>query len=71
MKRFFNNDIIVRAFKTFIQGFLASLVVFINSSATLDKTMIKSAIIGAVASGLSACMNYIIQLLDKGDEKNE
>lgn len=71
MKRFFNNDIIVRAFKTFIQAFLSSLVVFINSNATLDKTMIKSAIIGAVASGMSACMNYVIQLLDKGGNNNE
>lgn len=70
MKRFFNNDIIVRAFKTFIQGFLASLVVFINSSATIDKTMLKSAIIGAIAGGISAVMNYIIQILDKGGNEN-
>ena len=64
------KDILIRAGKTFIQGTLASLVVFINSSSTLDKTMIKSALIGALASGLSALMNYIIQLLDKGGNEN-
>ena len=62
------RDILIRAGKTFLQGFLASLMVFINSNATIDKTMLKSAIIGAIAGGISAVMNFIIQLLEKGDE---
>ncbi len=65
------RDILIRAGKTFLQGFLASLMVFINSNATIDKTMLKSAIIGAIASGISACMNFVIQLLDKGGNNNE
>lgn len=62
------KDIIERAVKTFIQAFLSSLVVFLNSYTTFDKTLVKSALIGAIASGLSALMNYILNLIDKGDE---
>ena len=64
------RDILIRAGKTFLQGFLASLMVFINSNATIDKTMLKSAIIGAIAGGISAVMNFIIQSLDKGGNNN-
>lgn len=64
------KDILIRAGKTFLQAFLGSLIVFINNTATIDKTVLKSALIGAIASGISACMNYVIQLLDKGGEKN-
>lgn len=65
------KDILIRAGKTFLQAFLGSLIVFINNTATIDKTVLKSALIGAIASGISACMNYVIQLLDKGGNKNE
>lgn len=63
------KDVLIRAGKTFLQAFLGSLAVFINTNATIDKTMLKSALIGAIASGISACMNFVIQLLDKGGEK--
>ena len=63
------KDIIIRAIKTFIQGFLGSLIVFINNNATFDEKMFKSALIGALAGGLSALMNFILQILEKGDEK--
>jgi len=66
MKKIFKSDIFIRAFKTFIQGFLASFVVFLNNNITFDKTMLKSSLIGALAGGISAVMNYVIQLLDKG-----
>ena len=68
LKKIIKNDIFIRAFKTFIQGFLASFMVFLNNNTTFDKNMVKSALIGALASGLSALMNFIIQILNKGDE---
>jgi hypothetical protein len=61
------KDILTRAFKTFIQGFLGSLVVFIQSNSNIDEKVLKSAFIGALAGGISALMNFIISLL-KGDE---
>lgn len=69
IRKIINNDIFRRAVKTFLQSFLASLVVFLNNYTTLDKKVVISALIGALASGLSAVMNYVIKLLDKGDEK--
>ena len=62
------KDIIIRACKTFMQGFLGSLVVFINGTTNIDEKLIKSALIGALAGGISALMNFIISLLNKGDE---
>jgi hypothetical protein len=61
------KDISIKAFKTFIQGFLGSLVVFIQSNSNIDEKVLKSAFIGALAGGISALMNFIISLL-KGDE---
>jgi hypothetical protein len=68
IKKILKNDILKRAIKTFIQGFLSSLVVFINTSQNFDEKVIKSALIGAIAGGISALMNFIINLLKKGDE---
>jgi hypothetical protein len=61
------KDILTRALKTFIQGFLGSLVVFIQSNSNIDEKVLKSAFIGALAGGISALMNFVINLL-KGDE---
>lgn len=48
------NALLIRAFKTFIQGFLAAWVLTGNS-------VEKNALIGAVAAGISALMNLFIQ----------
>lgn len=69
MKKILNSDILRRAIKTFIQGFLASLVVSINTSTGIDEKMLKSALIGALAGGISALMNFIIQMLNKEERK--
>lgn len=65
MKKIIKSDIFVRALKTFIQGFLGAFVVFMNNNTTLDKNVLKSALIGALASGFSALMNYVLELLKK------
>lgn len=68
MKRIIKNDIFIRAIKTFIQGFLGAFIVFLNSNTSFDEKAFKSAFIGALSGGISALMNYIIKLLDKGGE---
>ena len=60
-----HKDIIIRALKTFLQGFLASFMLNTNNLSNLDKTVLKSALIGALAGGISALMNYFNQLLNK------
>nr|DAQ91812.1 MAG TPA: holin [Caudoviricetes sp.] len=64
------KDILIRAGKTFIQGFLGALAVTLPNSDFNNSEVIKSLLIGAVAGGVSAVMNLIINLLNnkKGDE---
>ncbi len=69
MKEFLKNDIVQRIAKTFIQGFLASLVVTVNSTSSFDEKLLKSALIGAVAGGFCAVMNLLINYLDKDKEE--
>lgn len=59
------KDILIRCLKTFIQGFLATLLVTIQNG---DIEITKSVLIGAVAGGLSALMNFTIKLLERGEE---
>ena len=68
MKKIFKSDILKRAVKTFIQGFLASLTLSLNNLSNFDEKLLKSALLGALAGGISALMNFIIKLLNKSDE---
>lgn len=62
------KDILIRAFKTFIQGFLGSLAITLPNSDLMSTGVLKSLLVGAIAGGISAVMNLIIKML--GDEKN-
>lgn len=62
------KDILIRAGKTFIQGFLGALAVTLPSSDFSDMSVVKSLLIGAIAGGISAVMNLIINLLNKESE---
>jgi len=66
------KDILNRALKTFIQGFVGSLVVMLPATDFTDLTTIKttliSIVIGASASGLSAVMNIVINCFKKDVE---
>lgn len=61
------KDIGIRAGKTFLQGFLGALAVTLPASDLTDMAIVKSILIGAVAGGLSALMNFVIQILQKED----
>ena len=69
IKKIFKNQIFERAFITFFEGFLVSFGCFLTSNTTFDKTMLKSAFIGAISSGLSALINYILSILRKSNKK--
>lgn len=60
------KDIAIRCIKTFIQGFLATLLVSMQSG---EIEISKPVIIGALAGGISALMNLVIKLLEKGEEE--
>lgn len=59
------KDILIRAFKTFIQGFLATLIILIKETDLTDENLLKSVLIGALAGGISAVMNLILKALEK------
>ena len=69
MKKINWKDIGIRCLKTFIQGVVAYLAVSISTTDFNDKEAIKGLIIGTIASGVSALMNIVNNLL-KGDEIN-
>ena len=63
------KDIAIRAGKTFIQAFIAALPI---TAATIEGGVMvwKSALIGALAAGLSAVMNLALAALAKDGESN-
>ncbi len=66
VKKFFENDIVERALKTFIQGFVAYLIISIDGITSFtDIEVIKAILLGAIASGLSATWNYVKLLNSK------
>jgi hypothetical protein len=69
MKKINWKDIGIRCLKTFIQGVVAYLTVSISTTDFTDKEAIKGLVIGTIASGVSALMNIINNLL-RGDEIN-
>ena len=66
IKEILKNDTVDSVCKTFIQGFLSALVVSLTSTNDYsDISILKGFLIGAVASGISAVMNLIINKLNK------
>lgn len=66
------RNIAERALKTFIEATIGALVVTLPGADLADKAVIKSLIIGAIATGGSALLNYILNTIEanKGDDEN-
>lgn len=64
------KDILIRALKTFIQGFLGALAVSLPNADLTNMAVLKSLLIGAIAAGISAVMNLIINLINKKGHNN-
>lgn len=62
------KDILIRALKTFIQGFLGALAITLPNANLSDMAVVKSLLIGALAAAISAVMNFVIQLMNKEDK---
>lgn len=60
MRKLFNDKIIGKVLKTFIEGFIASLIVSLQSIDSFSNIdFIKTIVIGAIAMGISAVLNLI------------
>lgn len=62
------KDILVRAGKTFIQGFLGAMAISLSTADLSNMELVKSILIGALAGGISAVMNLIINLINNRKE---
>ena len=65
------KDIIIRAVKTFIQGFLGALAVTLPTTDFTNTELLKSILIGAAAGGISAVMNFFRDLIIKSLNKKK
>lgn len=63
------KDILIRAIKTFFQGFLGALAVTLPQTDFSDSTLLKSILVGAVAAGISAVMNMTVNLISVEEDK--
>lgn len=59
MTNIIKSDITIRAGKTFLQAFLATLAVSVAT--VVDVPTGKAALIGAFAAGISATWNFVIK----------
>lgn len=64
VKRYNWKDIGQRMLNTFVQGVLSYLVISLNGITDPNDIVIKSLLLGCIASGLSAVMNVIIQEME-------
>ena len=60
MKKILTDNLIGKMVKTFIEGFLASLVVTLPTISNLENLeLMKNVLIGAIAMGISAALNAL------------
>ena len=65
MKKILNDKFVWKLTKTFIEGFLASLVVTIPSITDISNlNLLKTVLVGAIAMGISAVLNLLQERLN-------
>lgn len=68
MHKILNDKYVSKIIKTFIEGFLASLIVSLQTIENLsDLNLIKTILVGAIAMGISAVLNLFQMYLNKED----
>jgi len=66
MRKLLNDKFINKIIKTFIEGFIASLIVTLPTINNIDDiNLLKTTLVGAVAMGISAVLNLIQMYLNK------
>lgn len=64
MKKVLNDNLVGKILKTFIEGFLASLIVTLPSINNIsDLDIVKNMFIGGIAMGISAVLNLLQEYL--------
>ena len=68
MNKILNDKIIGKIIKTFLEGFLASFIVSIQTINDFTNiTLVKPILIGAIAMGISAVLNLLQTYLERSN----
>ena len=59
------RNILERAGKTFIEAFIGALAITLPNADLTNKSVLYSIIVGAIATGISALLNLILNYVDK------
>ena len=59
MKKILNDKLVGKVLKTFIEGFVASLLNVLPTTDLSNVDLVKSMMIGAIAAGISAVLNLV------------
>ena len=62
------RNVLERAGKTFIEAFIGALAITLPNADLTDKSVLYSVIIGAIATGISALLNLVLNYIDKKKE---
>ena len=69
MNKLLNDKLLGEILKTFIEGFIASLIVSLNGINDFnDINLIRTILVGAIAMGISAVLNLIQSKLLEGNQ---
>lgn len=69
MNKLLNDKLLGKILKTFIEGFIASLIVSLNGINDFnDINLIRTILVGAIAMGISAVLNLIQSKLLEGNQ---
>ncbi len=64
LKKILNDKLLGKVLKTFIEGFIASIIVVLPTTDLSNFDLVKSMMIGAIAMGISAVLNLIQEKLN-------
>ena len=65
LNKIFNDKLIGKLLKTFIEGFVAHLIMVLPNIDITNFNIVKSMMFGAVTMGISAVLNLIQEKLNK------
>ena len=64
LKKILNDKLLGKVLKTFIEGFIASIIIVLPTTDLSNFDLVKSMMIGAIAMGISAVLNLIQENLN-------
>ena len=64
LNKILNDKLLGKVLKTFIEGFIASIIIVLPTTDLSNFDLVKSMMIGAIAMGISAVLNLIQENLN-------